>query len=67
MLKKIDVSLLRRGDILRFRDDEQAATWFVKSVENDKIILELNTFFYLEAIVVKKTPRRKKYVFVEVE
>lgn len=67
MLKKIDVSLLRRGDILRFRDDEQASTWFVKSVENDKIILELNTFFYLEAIVVKKTPRRKKYVFVEVE
>ena len=66
MLKKIDVSLLRRGDILRFENDE-AATWLVKSVDDDKINLELNTIFYFKSKVIKKTSRRKKYVLVEVE
>lgn len=67
MFREIDVCLLRRGDIFRFKADEQEPTWFVKSVEDDKINLELNTIFYFESKVIKKTRRRKKYVFVEVE
>lgn len=67
MLKKIDVSLLRSGDIVRFEELELAPTWFVKKIEDDKIFLELNTIFYFESKVIKKNARRKKYVYVEVE
>ena len=67
MFKKVDVSLLRRGDVVRFEGWAEAPTWYVKKVEEDKILLELNTIFYFESKVVKKSTRRKKYVFVEVE
>jgi hypothetical protein len=67
MLNKVSIGMLRRGDIVRFEPSEEASTWYVKKVEGDKILLELNTIFYFESKTVKKSTRRKKYVFVEVE
>lgn len=67
MLKKIDVSLLRRGDLVRFEELELAPTWVVEAIEEGQILLELNTIFYKKTKVLKKSSRRKKYVFVEVE
>lgn len=66
MIKKVDVCMLRRGDLVRFVDLELADTWIVKSVENDIINFELNSMFFFKTKTVKINPRRKKYVFVEV-
>lgn len=67
MFKKVDVSLLRRGDLVRFEELELAPTWVVDAVEDGQILLDLNTIFYKKTKILKKSTRRKKYVFVEVE
>lgn len=67
MFRKIDISLLRRGDLVRFEELELAPTWAVEAIEEGQILLELNTIFYKKTKVLKKSTRRKKYVFVEVE
>lgn len=67
MFRKIDISLLRRGDLVRFEELELAPTWVVEAIEEGQILLELNTIFYKKTKVLKKSSRRKKYVFVEVE
>lgn len=67
MFRKIDISLLRRGDLVRFEELELAPTWVVESIDENRILFELNTMFYKKIKVLKKSTRRKKYVFVEVE
>lgn len=67
MLKKVDISLLREGDIVRFEDLELAETWWVESVDEKEVWLEINNFFFNKTKVLRKNPRRKKYVFVEVK
>lgn len=67
MLKKVDISLLREGDVVRLEDLELAETWWVESVDKNEVWLEINNFILNKVKVLRKNPRRKKYVFVEVE
>lgn len=67
MLQKVDISLLRRGDIVRFDDLELAQTWFVEYVDDVKILLVIDNFYYDKTKLLRKNRMHKKYVFVEIE
>lgn len=67
MLQKVDISLLREGDVIRLEDLELAQTWWVESVNQNEVFLEINNFFLNKVKILRKNPRRKKYVFVEVK
>lgn len=62
---KIDVSMLRRGDLIKLKDDPGAPWWYVKEVKDGILKLEENTMFYLNEKKIKINPRRKRYVFCE--
>ena len=44
---KINVCLLRRGDLIKLKDDPGAPWWYVKEFKDSVITLEENTMFYL--------------------
>lgn len=64
---KIDVSMLRRGDLIKLKDDPGAPWWYVKELKDGVLKLEENTMFYLNEKKIKINPRRKRYVFCEVQ
>lgn len=63
---KIDVCLLRRGDLIKLKDDPSAPWWYVEDFKDDVFTLEENTMFFLNEKKLKINPRRKRYVFCEV-
>lgn len=63
---KIEVSMLRRGDLIKLKDDPGAPLFYVKDLKDGVITLEENTMFYLNEKKIKINPRRKRYVFCEV-
>ena len=63
---KIDVSMLRRGDLVKLKDDPGAPWWYVEELKDGVLKLEENTMFYLNEKKIKINPRRKRYVFCEV-
>ena len=63
---KIDVSMLRRGDLIKLKDDQGAPWLYVKDLKDGVITLEENTMFYLNEKKIKINTRRKRYVFCEV-
>lgn len=62
---KIEVSMLRRGDLIKLKDDPGAPWWYVKDVKDGVLKLEENTMFYLNEKKIKIKPRSKRYVFCE--
>ena len=66
MIIKIDVRLLRRGDLIKLKDDTGEPWWYVNEVTTDYLKIEENTMFYLKEKKLKINPRRKRYVFCEV-
>ena len=67
MLNKVNIDLLRPGDIVRLEELELAETWFVEKVDESQVILQITNYFYNKTKLLRKNPRRKKYVYVEVE
>lgn len=65
-MKKINVCMLRRGDMVKLKDDLSAPWWYVKDVKDGVLKLEENTMFYLNEKKIKVNQRRKRYVFCEV-
>lgn len=63
---KIDLRLLRRGDLIKLKDDPGAPWWYVKDQKDNVFTLEENTMFYLDEKKLKINTRRKRYVFCEV-
>lgn len=64
---KIDVSMLRRGDLIKLKEYPGAPLFYVKDLKDGVITIEENTMFYLNEKKIKINPRRKRYVFCEVE
>lgn len=64
---KIDIRLLRRGDLIKLKDDPGAPWFYVKDLKDGVITLEENTMLYLNEKKIKINPRRKRYVFCEVK
>ena len=60
---KIDIHLLRRGDLIKLKDDPGAPWWYVKDKKDGFFNLEEDTIFYLNEKKLKINPRRKRYVF----
>ena len=67
MLNKVNIDLLRPGDVVRLEELESAETWFVEEVNESQVILQIANYFYNKTKLLRKNPRRKKYVYVEVE
>ncbi len=65
-IKKIDICLVRPGDIIKLKDDPDAPWWHVKYLQNDVLILHENTMLWRNEKKIKICPRRKRYVFCEV-
>ena len=66
MIRKVDLGLLRCGDLVRFVDLELADTWAVKKIGDGEIVFGLNSVFEKREKILKINPNRKRYVFVEV-
>lgn len=64
---KIETSILRRGDLIKLKDDPGAPWWYVKDIKDGVFTLEENTMFYLNEKKLKINPRCKRYVFCEVQ
>lgn len=67
MLNKVSIDVLRPGDVVRLEELELAPTWFVEEVDQDEVLLMINNFFENKTKLLRKNPKRKKYVFVEVK
>ena len=67
-MKKIDIRLLRVGDLVKFGAESWRPFFYLKMITATEYIFEENTIFYSNVKKVKRNenPRRKKYVFVEV-
>lgn len=63
---KADISLLRRGDLIKLKNEFGAPWFYVEDVKDGVITLEENTMFYLNKKKIKINPRRKRYVYVNV-
>lgn len=63
---KIDIRLLRKGDLIKLKDRDGEPWWYVKDLKDDVFTIEENTIFYFKEKKLKINPRRKRYVFCEV-
>ena len=63
---KIDLRLVRKGDLIKLNDRDGEPWWYVKELTTDGLKIEENTIFYLKEKKLKINPRRKRYVFCEV-
>lgn len=67
-MKKVDIRLLRRGDMVKFGDEEWRPFFYLSEITEKEYIFEECTIIFTNIKKVKRNenPRRKKFVFVEV-
>lgn len=67
-LKKIDIRLLRVGDLVKFGAESWRPFFYLEKITATEYIFEENTIVFSNVKKVKRdeNPRRKKFVFVEV-
>lgn len=70
-IRKVDVSLLRVGDLVTFRKDSEAfeenELYYLKSICVDYYVFELLSIYFHKEKKVKRVSRRKTYVYVNVD
>lgn len=67
-LQKVDIRLLRVGDLVKFGAESWRPFFFLKMITATEYIFEENTIIYSNVKKIKRAenPRRRKFVFVEV-
>lgn len=67
-MKKVDIRLLRRGDMVKFGSEEWRPFYYLREITEKEYVFEECNIFFTNIKKVKRAenPRRKKFVFVEI-
>ena len=67
-MQKVDIRILRRGDLVKFGEEEWRPFFYLSKITEKEYIFEecTITFTNIKKVKREENPRRRKFVFVEV-